>query len=86
MKPITDKQYHKALLICQQYKAQQQGTPLKSFIEYNKHRMSRRLINILYKAIEIGHETVEELTERELMRINMCGVKTIVEFNELVKP
>jgi hypothetical protein len=26
------------------------------------------------------------LTERELMRINMCGVKTIVEFNELVKP
>jgi hypothetical protein len=48
--------------------------------------MSRRLINILYKAVENGHETVEELTERELMRINMCGVKTIVEFNELVKP
>jgi hypothetical protein len=88
MSKISLNDYNKALLICQQYRAQIDSeigrTPLRSFIEYNKHRMSRRLINILYKAVENGHENVEELTERELMRINMCGVKTIVEFNNLI--
>lgn len=83
MKPITEKQYKKALLICQEYKAQQKNTSLRYFIELNQHIMSRRLINILYKAIELGYENVEELSERELSRINMCGFKTIAEFKNL---
>jgi len=84
MKKITDAEFEQAMTICKLYKEQQAKTSLKSFIEYNKHRMSRRLTNILYKAIEIGHTSIEDLNDRELMRINMCGLKTINEFNTLM--
>jgi len=87
MSKITLNDYNKALLICQQYRAQIDSeigrTPLRSFIEYNKHRMSKRLINVLNKATA-KFDTVEDLTEGKLLTVRGCGQLTISEFNQLI--
>jgi hypothetical protein len=87
MQKITLKEYNKALLICQQYRAQIDTeigrTPLRSFIEYNKHRMSKRLVNTLNKATA-KFEAVEDLTEGKLLTVRGCGQLTLQEFNNLI--
>jgi hypothetical protein len=87
MQKITLKEYNKALLICQQYRAQIDTeigrTPLRSFIEYNKHRMSKRLVNTLNKATA-KFEAVEDLTEGKLLTVRGCGQLTLQEFNTLI--
>jgi hypothetical protein len=87
MTKITLKEYNKALLICQQYRAQIDTeigrTPLRSFIEYNKHRMSKRLVNTLNKATA-KFEAVEDLTEGKLLTVRGCGQLTLQEFNNLM--
>ena len=89
---ITETEYKKALTICQLYKQQViaeveqfKETSIRSFIEYNKHRMSKRLINVLNNAIESGYRTIEELTDSKLMGLRSCGILTVQEFNNLTR-
>lgn len=89
---ITETEYKKALTICQLYKQQViteveqfKETSIRSFIEYNKHRMSKRLINVLNNAIESGYKTIEELTDSKLMSLRSCGILTVQEFNNLTR-
>ena len=87
MTKITLNEYNRALLICQQYRAQIDSeigrTPLRSFIEYNKHRMSKRLVNVLEKATA-KFDTVEDLTDGKLLSVRGCGQLTVSEFNALI--
>lgn len=89
---ITETEYKKALTICQLYKQQViteveqfKETSIRSFIEYNKHRMSKRLTNVLNNAIESGYKTIEELTDSKLMGLRSCGILTVQEFNTLTR-
>lgn len=89
---ITETEYKKALTICQLYKQQViteveqfKETSIRSFTEYNKHRMSKRLINVLNNAIESGYRTIEELTDSKLMGLRSCGILTVQEFNNLTR-
>ena len=92
MSKISLNEYNKALLICQLYKQQViteveqfKETSIRSFIEYNKHRMSKRLINVLNNAIESGYKTIEELTDSKLMGLRSRGILTVQEFNNLTR-
>lgn len=89
---ITETEFKKALAICQLYKQQViteveqfKETSIRSFIEYNKHRMSKRLTNVLNNAIESGYKTIEELTDSKLMGLRSCGILTVQEFNTLTR-
>ena len=87
MTKISIAEYNKALTICQQYRAQIDSeigrTPLRSFIEYNKHRMSKRLVNVLNKATA-KYDAVEDLYDGKLLTIRGCGMLTLSEFNHLL--
>jgi hypothetical protein len=94
MEIIDEYKYRQALAICRAYQkqingeiAEIEGTRIKDFIEANKKSLSKRLINIFYRATEKGHIYISDLNERNLLRIGGCGVTTLEEFKNLkIKP
>ena len=86
---ISEQQYITALAICRQYRnqisnqiAEVEGMTIKDFIDLNP--MSPRLRNVLYRAVDKGHTYIDDLNERNLMRIQGCGSTSLQEFQLLI--
>jgi DNA-directed RNA polymerase alpha subunit len=91
MNEITHEDYIAALNVCNGYlkqiRTQVQSVTtektIKEFIDENKNKMSKRLINVLSNSITKGYVYVSDLTTGKLLSVRSCGEKSINEFNKL---